>query len=158
MCFKRNSKDLSVQVTSEKPLTHGWRQQEIFSICKIEIKHQVMTDCDFKHPFQAWAPSTRSWVFLTASKRSKNMCVSVCIQRGERENRRNTCFMEWGGVGSFSRFWTIKAALGSRTLSLLPKPLFPWLNEYISAKGQEFPLKPVINHYNCLCFQKWKCP
>ena len=79
-------------MTSEKPLTHGWRQQEIFSICKTEIKHQVMTDCDFKHPFQAWTPSTRSWVFLTASKRSKNMCVSVCIQRGgerETETGRN---------------------------------------------------------------------
>lgn len=34
MCSKGNSKDLSVQVTPEKPLTHGWRQQETFPICE----------------------------------------------------------------------------------------------------------------------------
>ena len=96
-------------------------------------------------------------IFLWHLEKSSHI-YRECEGRGERENRRNTCFMEWGGVGSFSRFWTIKSALGSRTLSLFPKPLFPWLNEYILAKGQEFPLKPVINHYNCLCFQKWKCP
>lgn len=55
MCSKGNSKDLSVQVTSEKPLTHGWRQPETLAICETEIKNPFMTDYCFKHPFQMWA-------------------------------------------------------------------------------------------------------
>lgn len=62
--------------------------------------------------------------------------------------------MEWGG----DFLWTVRAALGSRTLATVPKASIPQaqLNKYILATQQEFPPKHVINYYNCLLFSKMK--